>query len=444
MSARRPRSGCKSRRNDCGRQLADVAEAGKELDIDTELELDYDDFFASLDRLLPGQNLKPDILFETSRGCWWGERAHCTFCGLNGGSMAYRAMKPARAVALIEDLAARYAHRSGSFECVDNILPREYVGEVFGKLQLPEHVSMFYEVKADLTESQISQLAAGGVRRIQPGIESLATSTLKLMRKGTTAFGNIKFLMHCRTYGVTPFWNLLVGFPGETAEVYARYQKVLPDLFHVPPPSGVFPVRFDRFSPYFNTPDDFGLNLKPFDFYEFSYPFPEQSLNSMAYYFHDTNYEAKYLGDLAAAISSLRQIIDRWHASWVEDNAAAAPRLLLHPDAQGHVVEDTRSGALVRIPVSQRELDLLHETARPVAEEQIVERFGETLDAVRRKRLIFSERGRVMSIVAFPGDPVVGDNHERREPAPEQLATVMAAGRERKPADRPVLAAGAT
>ena len=177
---------------------------------------------------------------------------------------------------------------------------------------------------------------------------------------------------------VTPFWNLLVGFPGETAEVYARYEKVLPDLFHLPPPSGVFPVRFDRFSPYFNTPDDFGLNLKPFDFYEFCYPFPEQSLNSMAYYFHDTNYEAKYLGDLAAAISSLRQIIDRWHASWVGDNAAAAPRLLLRPDAQGHVVEDTRSGTLVRIPVSPRNSTCCTRRRAPSLR-QIVERFGETL-----------------------------------------------------------------
>ena len=37
------------------------------------------------------------LLIETARGCWWGERAHCTFCGLNGGTMRYRSMDADRA-----------------------------------------------------------------------------------------------------------------------------------------------------------------------------------------------------------------------------------------------------------------------------------------------------------------------------------------------------------
>ena len=32
---------------------------------------------------------QPSVFVETSRGCWWGERMHCTFCGLNGATMAY-------------------------------------------------------------------------------------------------------------------------------------------------------------------------------------------------------------------------------------------------------------------------------------------------------------------------------------------------------------------
>ena len=60
---------------------------------------------------------------------------------------------------------------------------------------------------------------------VQPGIESLATPTLKLMRKGTTAFNNIRFLADCAVEGVKPVWNLLVGFPGELAETYEAYKK---------------------------------------------------------------------------------------------------------------------------------------------------------------------------------------------------------------------------
>jgi ribosomal peptide maturation radical SAM protein 1 len=400
------------------RRNSTVANMGTELDINTEVALDYDDFFASFDRLLPSRELQPDILFETSRGCWWGERAHCTFCGLNGGSMAYRAMAPDRAVSLIQGLAERYAHRTGSFECVDNILPREYVDGVFGKLRLPEHVSMFYEVKADLTEYQIAQLAAGGVRRIQPGIEALATSTLKLMRKGTTAFNNIRLLMHCKAHDVDPFWNLLVGFPGETAEVYAGYLEILPDLHHLPPPSGVFPVRFDRFSPYFTSADEYGLDLKPFDFYEFCYPFPERSLKRMAYYFQDTNYQAKYLDALAGSISNLREAIARWRAFWESGDAKRAPRLRLLVTPEGYVVEDTRSGRPKRLSITAKEHDLLRETVNPAEEPQIRAKFGDALDSVRHHRLIFTERGRVMNLVDLPEDNRAADAIMRERAAP--------------------------
>jgi ribosomal peptide maturation radical SAM protein 1 len=336
--------------------------------------------------------------------------------------MAYRAMEPPRAVSLIEGLAARYAHRTGSFECVDNILPREYVDGVFGTLRLPEHVSMFYEVKADLTEYQIARLARGGVRRIQPGIEALATSTLKLMRKGTTAFNNIRFLMHCKTHDVSPFWNLLVGFPGETVEVYETYLDIIPDLHHLPPPSGAFPVRFDRFSPYFTSAKEYGLDLKPFDFYEFCYPFPEQSLKQMAYYFQDTNYQAKYLNDLAGSLSSLRKAVGRWRAFWENGDAAQAPRLQLHSMPDGDVVEDTRSGQPKRIAITAEERDLLRETTNPADEQQIRARFGDTLDVVRRKRLVFSERGRVLSLVFLPDEGRVVNS-----PVPRRTGSLLPA-----------------
>ena len=39
----------------------------------------------------------PTLALETSRGCWWGAKHHCTFCGLNGGTMQYRSKSPERA-----------------------------------------------------------------------------------------------------------------------------------------------------------------------------------------------------------------------------------------------------------------------------------------------------------------------------------------------------------
>jgi len=68
---------------------------------------DYDEYFERAGRLgLPTGHVA--LPFESARGCWWGAKHHCTFCGLNGGTMMYRAMPTAQARELFEDLFARY------------------------------------------------------------------------------------------------------------------------------------------------------------------------------------------------------------------------------------------------------------------------------------------------------------------------------------------------
>ena len=77
---------------------------GEELSIDVQVDLDYQPFLNMLAENLVQGKIEPILLFETSRGCWWGERAHCTFCGLNGTSMAYRAMTPDLALKQFDSL----------------------------------------------------------------------------------------------------------------------------------------------------------------------------------------------------------------------------------------------------------------------------------------------------------------------------------------------------
>src|SRR6185436_5425806 len=73
------------------------------------------------------------IPFETSRGCWWGAKSHCTFCGLNGTSMAFRSKSPARVVDELAALAHR--HQRLDFTSVDTILDLEYLREVMPRLR---------------------------------------------------------------------------------------------------------------------------------------------------------------------------------------------------------------------------------------------------------------------------------------------------------------------
>jgi len=380
------------------KQLQGVAEQGRELDVNALTSLDYDDFFASFLRHFPQHPDKPVLMFETSRGCWWGERAHCTFCGLNGGTMSYRAMQPRNAIQLLNSLIGRYGDRVQLLQGVDNIMPKEYVNDVFAGFSVPDHIRIFYEVKSDLTTEQLQILGRGGVKRVQPGIESLATSTLKLMRKGTTAFRNIRFLADCTRNGVEPVWNLLVGFPGEDADVYEMYTRVLPSLFHLPPPTGVFPIRFDRFSPYFTLQQEYGLKLTPYDFYSLCYPFPQLVLMNMAYYFQDLNFEASHIRNTAMWMSRLQELVASWQSRWRGE--PAHPKLDFIATASGGYVVDTRQGAERRQLLSGADIALLHEISSPTLVERIAPDQLQALERIGNREYSFSERDRVMSIVA--------------------------------------------
>lgn len=327
-------------------RFAPVAEIGEDLHIDTPIDLDYSAFLDKFEKSFPNATFAPQLLIETSRGCWWGERAHCTFCGLNGGSMAYRAMNPNLAIQTFKSLF-NYGSRSSMVECVDNIMPKNYVREVLPFLDTPPDTAIFYEVKADLTEEDLKVLKSARVRLIQPGIEALNTITLKLMKKGTTAFGNIMFLKNCIKHDLQPSWNLLIGFPGEPEEVYKKYLTDLPLLTHLYPPSGAFPVRFDRFSPYHEQAKEYRLDLQPVDFYELTYPFSKDSLNNLAYYFINRDFRAEYFTTLVKWIDKVQKQTTAWVDLW----DTSQPKLYFKGNGDSTVVHDSRSGQPVEFVV---------------------------------------------------------------------------------------------
>ena len=60
----------------------------------------------------PGSNRI--LLYEGSRGCWWGEKHHCTFCGLNAQAMTFRAKSSEQVAQEMDGLSSRYnTTRSG-------------------------------------------------------------------------------------------------------------------------------------------------------------------------------------------------------------------------------------------------------------------------------------------------------------------------------------------
>lgn len=267
-------------------------------DLDTLPIPDYGSYFAQRASHFKEIRSPAAIPFETSRGCWWGEKHHCTFCGLNGGNMAFRSKSTRRALLELDELSARHP---GLLLCAaDNILDMRYFGE-FNEALAARNVQLqlFFETKANLSREQVRRLSAAGIKSIQPGIESLSDAVLRSMRKGTTALQNIQLLRWCREFGVTASWSILHGFPGERRGDYEDMARLLPKLTHLDAPLGCSRLRLDRFSPNFMEPETHGFrNVEPARAYSLIYSCDSSSLMRLAYFF-----EFQYLENCESSLS---------------------------------------------------------------------------------------------------------------------------------------------
>jgi len=274
---------------------------------------DYSDFFHETAKSSVDRVVRISLPIESSRGCWWGAKHHCTFCGLNGQTMNYRKKTADRVYEEIMLLSQQ--HRCLSFNAVDNILDMSYFRDLLPSLVSANiDLSIFYEVKANLNRQQVKLLAESGVKRIQPGIESFSTELLRLMRKGVTTIQNIQFLKWCREFGVDPMWNILYGFPGESPGHYDDYPRIFRLLFHLKPPSGLFPVIFERFSPYYFDRERFKLQIRPMPHYKLLYPEDKVDLEKIAYFFEGT--WENQAQDPNVYIEPTRKTYDEWMGYW--------------------------------------------------------------------------------------------------------------------------------
>ncbi|KUL28492.1 radical SAM protein [Actinoplanes awajinensis subsp. mycoplanecinus] len=298
---------------------------------------DYTEYFARAERLgLISTAAQRDVAipFESARGCWWGEKHHCVFCGLNGTTMRFRAKSPDRVLAELTHQARRY--RGFRFEAVDNILDAGYLTTLLPRLtEQTTGFEIFYEVKANLTRGQVRALADAGVRAVQPGIESLSSTVLRLMRKGVRAAQNVNLLRWARYYGIDVSWNILWGFPGEQAGDYAGQAAAVPHLVHLQPPDSAGRIWMERFSPLHTDQASFPVRHRaPERSYRYVYP-AAIDLDEVAYFF-----EYDLAGALPdSAYADLAHAVTTWQATWAQGRTPAlrywsAPGLVQIHDAR--------------------------------------------------------------------------------------------------------------
>ena len=281
--------------------------------LDTLPYPDYGDYFEQFQASRFDREWQPSISFETSRGCWWGERMHCTFCGLNGQAMAFRSKSARRSIDELAWLTKR--HPGCDVDVTDNILDMRYFNDFLPGLAARRPLAtLFYEVKSNLKKSQLRALKNAGVRSIQPGIESLSDPVLKLMRKGVSGLQNIQLLKWCKELGIEPSWNMIWGFPGEPPEEYERMARLVPLLVHLPPPCSHGMIRLDRFSPNYDDAERLGFaDVTPVPAYQYVYPLSRDAVANLAYFFTFRYREPR---DIKAYVARLARELQRWRSRW--------------------------------------------------------------------------------------------------------------------------------
>jgi ribosomal peptide maturation radical SAM protein 1 len=323
-------------------------------DLERLPQVDYGCYFEQFALFCPQSDVTRDALhwlpLEGSRGCWWGQKHHCTFCGINGTGMGYRMKTGERMLSEIEAQVAATGCRN--LLMVDNIMPHQYFQDLLPALEQKQlDLRIFYEQKANLTARRMEAIGAAGIRIIQPGIESLSQDLLVLMNKGVKPWQNINALRYARMCDVYVNWNLLHSFPGDVARHYDEMAELIPKLHHLCPPSGLNKLSIDRFSPYFDQRERYGIvNVRPMPSYREIFP-ADAPLSRLAYHFC-ADYESEALNN-PASLDRLDALLEEWIAAW---ESGGAPPILsiseLGPDL--FLLVDTRSIARRKFTFTDR------------------------------------------------------------------------------------------
>jgi ribosomal peptide maturation radical SAM protein 1 len=342
-------------------------------DLNTTPIPDFDEYFYAYKQ--SGYNKtrglrKPMLPIETARGCWWGSKNHCTFCGLNRAGINFRSKHPDQVLEMLETLSARYGYYY--FSPIDNIMDNDYIEGLFGRLaKARTDLKIHYEVRPHFSREQLRLMKRGGLLSVQPGIESFNTHVLKLMNKLTTGMRNVAFTKWCTYYNINNFYNILYGFPGETAEDYKRQGELLPKLFHLQPPYSMARARPERGSPMYNNRKKYHITkLEPNYCYYHIYPEDRFDMDKVSYFL---SFEMDNLPGGESYHSTLRAA-HTWRKLW---NAGKRPILQYTKNWDTIVVTDTRGQSARTVKYKGKQVELFEFLHEPRTEKAILDHFNE-------------------------------------------------------------------
>jgi ribosomal peptide maturation radical SAM protein 1 len=381
---------------------------------------EYRDYFMALDESRYGKMVSPSLIVESSRGCWWGAKNRCLFCGLNHPKASYRSKSPERFISEVKTLEKTYGvHR---FEVADNIMDMKYFNTVLpGLKDETGRRTFFYETKSNLKEWQVKALKDAGCIWIQPGIENLDSRVLKLMNKGVSAWQNINLMKWAREYGLRLSWNFLWGFPEEKDEWYGSMSEWLPLLEHLQAPTALVRVQIHRNSHYFEHAESYGLRLRCVPAMKYVYGLPERDVTDLSYAFLPEGWYDQFndtpnkMFEGRPGAERVKNIIDRWQFRFYK---RVPPALSVEDNGDSIRVLDSRScRSDIEYELDGLRRQLYLACGDSPLEESLPEAFekkfggqyppreaGDALRELKEKGLLLEIDGRLLAL-GIPGEP---------------------------------------
>jgi radical SAM superfamily enzyme YgiQ (UPF0313 family) len=188
----------------------------------------------ALERLthLPFERLEHDYLYrkgekrvgvlETSRGC----PGRCTYCYLSARDNAFwQGAAPEWVMRAVADLTAAFPRANHVDFVDDNFFADRERALGIAQLMPRAHPGLTWTSNggrlrdmATFTEAELNELAAGGLDRVDIGVETGSPGIAKLLGKSETPGEVIKQVRRLGNAGIRPWVNLMIGFPDETPE----------------------------------------------------------------------------------------------------------------------------------------------------------------------------------------------------------------------------------
>jgi ribosomal peptide maturation radical SAM protein 1 len=371
---------------------------------------EYEDYFRQLQDLEPEKRFLPRVPMEISRGCWWRKSlgskgpSGCAFCNLNLQWQGYRAKSHKKVIAELDSLTNEHQILSVSF--MDNLLPFKGLKALFdGIVRLKKDFRLFAEIRATTPRNVLAAMGEAGVREVQVGVESLSTSLLQKLNKGTTAMDNMEIMKNCETPGLPNLTgNLILNFPSsdeqDVAETISNLEFALPFR----PVRGI-PFWLGYGSPVWQMPDVYGIKkLANHPYY--GYLFPQEILGGLRFIIQ--GYQGGVRGQ-KRLWRPVKEKMEEWRRNYfrLHELESSGP-ILSFQDGQDFMIIRQRRyknhDMTHRLRNTSRKIYLFCQTQRSIR--QILARFpgfgedkvGPFLRMMVGKRLMFNEGDRYLSL----------------------------------------------